>query len=146
LEVSYCNMQFPNPTSTGNAGDMVTFYGRIYEVLGGTQITGQGSASSMITAQFGYAPANAGGSPSSNPEYEVAWVWADAAYNPTCSTCGNNDEYMYTLSLPASGKYNFTYRFSVDGGTSWTVCDDDGAGSDVGLTFDLDQLAVLTVN
>jgi hypothetical protein len=145
-EIDYCVMQFPNPTTSGNAGDSVTFYGRIYEVLNGVPLTGQGG-SSQITAQLGYAPANADGTAISNPEYEAAWTWADASYNQNCSGCGNNDEYLYTLTLPASGTYNFTYRFSVDGGNSWTVCDDGGAGSNGGLApFDLDDLGILTVN
>ncbi len=144
LEVNYCNMQYPNPTVSGSAGDSVTFYGRIYEVLNGNPLTGNGSASSQITAQFGYAPANGNGSAKSNPEYEAAWTWATATFN---QTYGSNDEYLYTLTLPATGSYNFTYRFSVDNGASWTTCDDAGAGSNGGLSpFDFDELGTLTVN
>jgi hypothetical protein len=129
---------------SGSAGDSVTFYGRIYEVLNGNPLTGNGSASSQITAQFGYAPANGNGSAKSNPEYEAAWTWATATFN---QTYGSNDEYLYTLTLPATGSYNFTYRFSVDNGASWTTCDDVGAGSNGGLSpFDFDELGTLTVN
>jgi hypothetical protein len=144
LEVDYCIMQSPNPTASGTSGSSLTMYGRIYEVLNGTQITGSGSPDAAITSQFGYAPANADGSPMFNPEYEAGWVWANADFN---QSFGNDDEYQYTLTLPAVGVYNFTYRFSVDGGASWTFCDDGGAGSNAGLPpFGLDQLATLTVN
>jgi hypothetical protein len=146
-EVDYCDMQFPT-SFTGSAGSSETFYGQIYEVLGGTQITGTGSQSASITAQFGYAPANADGSALSNPEYESAWVWADAQYNYQhyIDTHDGNDEYMYTLTLPASGLYSYTYRFSVDGGASWTYADVGGAGSNSDLNpFDFNQLATLEV-
>jgi hypothetical protein len=142
-EANYCVMQFPNPTASGTHGTAITFYGRLYE----SGATPSGGNNPALVAQFGYAPANPDGSAISNPEYETAWNWFDAAYNSSCNGCGNNDEYMYTLTLPAAGTYNFTYRFSVDSGASWTYADDNGTGSNTGLTpFDFEKLAVLTVN
>ncbi len=34
---------------------------------------------------------------------------------------------------------------SLDGGTSWTYCDIDGAGSNASQTFEVTQLGQLTV-
>jgi hypothetical protein len=50
---------------------------------------------------------------------------------------------------PRTGDYRYGYRFSLDGGQTWTYCDanqgDGGAGANNGLTFDLGNLPVLTV-
>ncbi len=148
LEASYCDMQFPTSYS-GNVNDTVTMYGQIYEVYNGNQITGTGTPSAMITAQFGYAPANANGSVLSNPEYQAAWTWADASYNAQhyIDTHDSNDEYLYTVTLPPTGHYTYTYRFSLDGGASWTYCDVGGAGTSGGLRpFDFGLLSTLQVN
>ena len=54
-----------------------------------------------------------------------------------------------SFTAPAAGSYRYVYRFSLDQGVSWTYCDnnqgDSGAGSNPGLTFDLENEAVLTV-
>jgi hypothetical protein len=43
------------------------------------------------------------------------------------------------------GTYHYAYRFSIDDGLSWTVCDLDGAGSNPSVDFSNTQLGVLTV-
>jgi hypothetical protein len=140
LEADYCDTQFPlslNVTAGQSTGNV---YGRIYE----SGVTGMGSASASITAQLGYGPITA------NPEYDASWTWVGATYNATCSGCGNNDEYQASFTAPATaGSYGYVYRFSLDGGVTWTYCDnnqaDAGAGSNANLTFDLENIAVLTV-
>lgn len=37
-----------------------------------------------------------------------------------------NDVWNATLTLPMAGEYGFAFRFSVDGGVTWTSCDVDG--------------------
>jgi hypothetical protein len=154
-EIDYVVTQYPHSYS-GAAASTLTVYGQIYDTdSGGTKITGSGSANAAITAELGWAPANTDGSPKLNPEYEYGWTWLAATYNANCkpgtgnptpfSDCGNNDEYQATLTLPATGKYVYTYRFSIDGGATWTYADNDGSGSG-SLTFDLTALGQLTVN
>jgi hypothetical protein len=62
---------------------------------------------------------------------------------------GNNDEYQATFTGPATGSYRYAYRVSLDGGASWTYCDnnqsDAGAGSNPGLTFNLEDLGSITI-
>jgi hypothetical protein len=62
---------------------------------------------------------------------------------------GNDDEYMATILAPAIGSapvlYDYTFRFSLDGGDSWTYCDIDGAGSNMNLSFDPALVGLLTV-
>ncbi len=81
-----------------------------------------------------------------NPQYQAGWSWSTASYN---IQSGNNDEYQGSFTAPAAGSYRYAYRFSVDQGVSWTYCDanqgDFGSGSNAGLTFDLENLPVLTV-
>ena len=55
-----------------------------------------------------------------------------------------SDGYDGVFVAPGSGGYGFTARASRDG-VNWTACDLNGAGSGVGLAFELGQLGVLTV-
>jgi hypothetical protein len=139
LEAQYCDTQFPLSLNVMSGTTTPLVYGRVYEM----GVTGMGSASATVRAQLGFGPLT------QNPEYGAAWAWTNAAYNTMCSGCGNNDEYQASFTAPASGTYGYVYRFSLDQGVSWTYCDnnqgDGGAGSNPGLTFDLQNVAVLTV-
>jgi hypothetical protein len=86
-----------------------------------------------ILAQVGVGPTSA--NPQTQPEQ---WTWATAAYNPVCSSC-EDDESQYFTSVfpPAPGAFMVAARFSLDGGLSWTYCDNDGSGSDPALSFDV---------
>lgn len=67
------------------------------------------------------------------------FTWAKAEYNEAVTT-GNNDEYMASVSPDAVGSYKVAYRFSVDDGETWEICDaDDQAG------FNADNMASLIV-
>jgi hypothetical protein len=135
-EASYCVTQFPPSLTLASGANTGLIYGQLYEA----GVTPSGGTNSNLRAQLGWGPRTA------NPEYEAGWTWIDAAYNASCTGCGNNDEYMASFTAPAAGTYWYVYRMSVDGGASWTYCDRDGDGSNVGLTpFTFDQLAVLTV-
>jgi hypothetical protein len=138
LEAQYCDTQFPLSMTVTGGAVTPTVYGRVYE--GG--VTGMGSASSSVRAELGFGPLT------QNPEYGAAWTWTIASYNAMCSGCGNNDEYQATFTAPPAGTYGYVYRFSLDQGVSWTYCDnaqgDGGAGSNAGLTFDLQNIALLT--
>jgi hypothetical protein len=135
-EINYCDVQFPLTLSVQTGMMSPAVYGQIYQP-GVTEAMG---ADASVTAQLGYGPAT------SNPEYEAGWNWTATMYNVQS---GNNDEYQGTLLAPAVGSYRYVYRFSIDGGASWTYCDanqgDHGAGSTAGKTFDFEDEGVLTV-
>jgi hypothetical protein len=132
-EADFCNLQSPTSLSIAAGASTGEVYGRIYEA-GVTEAAG---APAGVVAQVGWGPATV------NPTTQSGWQFFPATYN---IQLGNDDEYVGSFSAPATpGSYRYTYRFSV-GGASWTYCDLDGAGSNGGLSFDVGQLGVLTVN
>lgn len=94
-----------------------------------------------MKAQLGY------GSAVVNPEYQPGWSWFEAAYT---AQSGSNDEYRASFTAPVAASYRYGYRFSLDGGASWTYCDnaqaDSGAGANPNLSFDFENLGVMTVS
>ena len=126
-EVDWCRLQWPLDAEV-LAGTDVTVYGRVYDE-GITDQTNGVDASPLLVGQAGYGPD--GSEPAGNPD----WKWATATGNPAwdAATAGepDNDEYQATLVAPAAGTYDHAFRFSLDGGGSWTYCDRAaGAGSD----------------
>jgi hypothetical protein len=131
-EADYCNLQFPTTFSVVRFATTADVFGRIFEA-GVTEAAGPPPG---ILAQLGYARTGAAVSAS-------GWAWFDASYNVQV---GNDDEFMASFVAPAAlGTYQYTYRFSNDGGESFTYCDLDGAGSNPGLAFDPALLGVMTV-
>ncbi len=131
-EADFVNLQFPASIVAG-AGTLVpTVYGRIYE----TGVTEASGGAASVTASVGYGAAG------SDPR-TTAWTWFAASFN---TQVGNDDEYQGAFLAPGTpGTYSYTYRFSF-GGDAWTLADLNGAGSNGGLAFSLDQLGTLTVN
>jgi hypothetical protein len=70
-----------------------------------------GPAQGLI-AELGYGPA---GSAPSSP----SWVWKPAAYNTGIPWSSGDSFYNYvaTLTVPASGPYDYAFRYSYFGGT-----------------------------
>jgi hypothetical protein len=136
LEADYCTVQFPLSIIIASGTPIGSIYGRIFEA----GITETAGASAAVAAQLGWGP------PTANPQTDPGWTWVPASYS---SQVGNNDEYQATFATPAAGSYRYAYRFSLDGGVTWTYCDanqgDFGAGSNPGLLFELGDLPVLTV-
>jgi hypothetical protein len=132
-EADFVNLQFP-PTLTAVGGTSVgTIYGRIFE----NGVTPGAGASASVTASLGYGPAG------SDPLTSLLWNWFGASFNVQV---GNDDEYAGTFIAPTvAGMYSYTFRFSLDGGTDWTLADLDGAGSNAGLVFSPLQLGTMTV-
>jgi hypothetical protein len=130
--IDFCNLQFPATLSVQASQSTGNIYGQVYEG-GVTSIPGEPA----ITANIGFGPAG------SDPRTSQAWNWSTANYNVQI---GSNDEFAGGFNAPAiNGTYSYTYRFSLDGGTTWTVGDLDGNGTNDGLSFSLAQLGVLTV-
>ncbi len=132
-EADFCNIQSPSTISVFTGLAAPTVYGRLYEA----GITDPLGPPVGWTAQFGYGPQ------ASDPRLLTGWQFADASYNVQI---GNDDEFQIDFNAPFKpGNYLYTYRFSNDGGGSWTYCDTDGAGSGPGLTFETAALGQMTV-
>jgi hypothetical protein len=127
----WCRLQWPTSTAA-TEGNLLDVYGRVF-VAGLTDLTGGNDPAPGLVAQVGY------GAFSSNPASAPGWSWFNAAPNPTWVSAAfgepGNDEYLGTLTVPPfvapSLVVDYAFRFSGDGGTTWTYCDvDAGAGSD----------------
>ena len=131
-ELQFCNLQFPNATTTPIGAASETIYGRVYHA-GLTEASG---ANPQIIAELGHGPLG------TDPRNSNAWIWQTAVYNVQV---GNDDEYQGVLTKDRAGVYAYTFRFSIDGGLTHTYADSDGAGSNGGLDFAPNSLGTLTV-
>ncbi|MBC8071544.1 MAG: lamin tail domain-containing protein [Deltaproteobacteria bacterium] len=131
LTIDFCNVQFPL-TIDDDVGVSLEVYGRVY-VAGQTDQSAGNDPSPNLQGWLGYGPDG------SDPALDATWVWTAAAPNPAWIGIGdpdqNNDEYRATLTLPADGSYDYAYRFSGDGGSTFSYCD-GGAGSSDGYAAD----------
>ncbi len=133
-EADYCVLQFPANLSVAASGTATTVFGRLFE-LGVTEAAG---APGGWTAQVGFGPLD------SDPRVPVGWTFFNASFNVQVV---NDDEFGAAMTAPATpGQYLYVFRVSQDGGTSWTYCDLDGAGSNGSAPFLPSQLGVMTVN
>jgi hypothetical protein len=132
-EAHFASLYLPASFSVGlglTVSDSI--YGRIYH----SGLTESGSPSASILAQVGWGPD--GSDPRLTP-----WTWTNAAFS---NHIGNDDEYEATFVTPLNaGTYGYTYRFSIDGGSTWTLADKNGAGSNFGLLLETNQFGSLTV-
>ena len=137
-EADSCNVASPAAITLQQGGSGPQVFGRISE--GDTTVTQGSGKAPDVAAQFGYGPN--GSDPRGNP----VWNWVPAAYSGDVPFgTETHDEYVTTFTAPAPGEYRYTYRFSLNGGAGWTYCDLNGAGSDPGATFELNQLPPMTI-
>ena len=121
-------------------------YGRVY-------IVGVGDCTSEptdIDAELGYGPAG------TDPRYAVGWTFSAATFNSSPMDCTSwHSEYQGAFSSLSAGSYDFTFRFSYDGGPwvyaelrgDYPYTDTEGpSGYAPGEVFDLSQLGTFTVN
>lgn len=118
LTIGWANVQWP-PTlnhviSAVNRTDNV--YGQVW--IDG--VTNQPGPTPTLDAQLGWGPQG------SNPAGNAAWQWIDAAFNVDA---GNNDEFVASLLPDRVGTFDYAYRYSTDGGTTWVYADLDGIGN-----------------
>ena len=122
--VDFCRYQGPTGDNV-NPGIAFDVYGLVYEA-GITDRTDGTDIDPSLWAEGGYGPRG------SNPAGNDVWSWQRAIANPAWNAAErnepNNDEYMATLRIPLMGDYDLAYRFTLDGGQSWTYCD-RGMGS-----------------
>jgi hypothetical protein len=122
------------PAATQNyAGyDTEPLRGAIFE----SKVTEIEGESLQVIAEVGYGPLG------SDPRFSPDWQWSIASFD---LQLGSEDNYTATLLIDVPGEYSYTYRFSLDGGNSWTLADLDGAGSNIGYDFDPSNLGTITV-
>jgi hypothetical protein len=125
--VDFCNIQFPhsltvaggNPAHTGMPVDL---YSQLY--VNGLTTTNSGPAPG-VTGQLGVGPDAAAGD-DLDPTRSTRWRYFAAAPNPNFNGFGgNNDEYFLLYTPPAAGSFRYVFRYSLDGGLSFTYCDAD---------------------
>ena len=130
--IGWCDLQWPESITAPADTPTPLIFGRVYQA-GVTEPAGPPAG---ITAQVGYGPA--GTDPRSTP----GWLWVDAVWNPSCPDCGNDDEFMKSLTVTAAGSYSYTYRFSEDAGLTFVYADFNPGTSDGFSTADLGGLTV----
>jgi hypothetical protein len=130
-EADYASLFSPLTWTTTN---LTTFiYGRVYE-QGVTESAGPGQG---LLAELGYGPFG------TNPLSDNNWNWLPADYSFELE---GYEHYNVAFPLPgANGIYSYTFRFSFDGGGTYTAGDTDGAGAGPGLEFDPSKLGKLTI-
>ena len=122
--VDWCRLQAPLDVDTQMDAPL-TVYGRVLQV-GITDLTAQVDVDARLVAEVGFGPDG------SMPAGDGAWTWFAAEPNPAWDAAqagpddlggAATDEYMATFPAPADGSYDFAYRFSANGGGTWTHCD-----------------------
>jgi hypothetical protein len=125
--ITFCRVQFPS-TIDNAAGTSNTVYARLYSA-GFTDLTGVTDPNPLIVGAVGYGPI--GDAPSTWTNWTVATP--NLAYGPASpGYAANDDEYEATLITPR-GPRHYAYRFSGDGGQTWTYCDADNQGNTDGF-------------
>ena len=132
LEIGWCNLQHP-PSLTLDAGNTSEpVYGRLLV----SACSEGASFCDGISAELG------SGDPAVDPSLDPgAWTWLPAAYNPG-HTDDDNDEYQVQLTPQSAGTFGYVYRFSGDGGQTWSYCDLTGSSDG----FSVADAGTLTVN
>lgn len=110
---------------------MVDAFGRVY-IAGLTDLSGVNDPAPEVIGYVGYGPDG------TDPAVDPGWVWTagvpNAGYGPASPGYeANNDEYQAVLTVPSPpGTYDFAFRFTGDGGSTFTYCDGQPAGSSDG--------------
>jgi hypothetical protein len=129
-----CRIQFPFIVTEGAVGDQWTIYGRVRKA----GVTDTGDNAPAVKGELWVGPLDA------NPVTEsMRFTTVQAQFNPMVSGQAQ-DEYQATWTATTAGSYQFLYRFSVDNGTTWTLCDLDGASNPA--TFDARGVGVIVVS
>lgn len=115
--ITHCKLQWVGSASIGS-GDKVAVYGRV-TVPGVTDGAGQGAG---IRGQVGV------GTQGDDASQSASWGWQEAAYNAAGPTT-TEDEYGADVHPAYTGTRAVAFRFSVNGGVSWTYCDQDGSAN-----------------
>ncbi|MEM6533823.1 MAG: lamin tail domain-containing protein [Myxococcota bacterium] len=105
---------------TAEASEPLEFRGRLFQP-GVTDASNRTDPDPTVQAEWGFGPAG------SMPGSDWTWVGGSASASWVDSRAPDEDEYAAFPNAPASGNYSFAFRFSVDGGVTFTACDFDGS-------------------
>ncbi|MDZ4771410.1 MAG: alpha-amylase family glycosyl hydrolase [Chloroflexota bacterium] len=127
---SWYNLQYPPAIEiVFGAGATPNIYGQIW-IQGVTDASG--SAVPNVKAQVGYGPA-------ADVPSSASWTWFEMTPNSGYNFGQSNDEYQGTMTPGAVGVFNFTTRWSADGGVTWYYTDKNAP------PYDAADAGVLTV-
>ncbi len=130
FSIDFCKLHFPLDASA-SIDQTTTFLGRVLAA----GLTDQGPG---IDADPGLVASVGAGPDGTDPATDPGWFWLQASPNAAWDGAAagepNNDEYEADLSVSTGGVLDVAYRFSADGGLSWTYCDRGPAGSSDGYT------------
>jgi len=127
VELDWCKLRPPYVVwGQAGQGGQFTVSGRV-RADGLTDLTHGVDDHRRLVAAAGYGPTGV------YPGNE-AWVWYQGAPNTVWDAqeagAVGTDEYQATVFCPPqAGEYEFVFRFSDDGGTTWTYCDIDGSAN-----------------
>ena len=127
FSIGWCRLQFPTDYTNTGLGAAVTTYARLY-VADITDLSTSNNPQGLIVGDVGYGPDG-----TIDPDGDLDWTWFPAT--PNSGYGGDeidNDEYQADLIAPiADGPYDVAFRFSANGGATYTYCDlDGGLGAD----------------
>ncbi|MEO1172116.1 MAG: lamin tail domain-containing protein, partial [Myxococcota bacterium] len=105
---------------TAAASESLEFRARLFQP-GITDATNRTDPDPTVTAEWGYGPAG------TDPGVTWTWVGGGASASWVDTRAPGEDEYAAFAIAPESGSYTFAFRFSVDGGVTFTACDFDGS-------------------
>ncbi|MEE2788409.1 MAG: lamin tail domain-containing protein [Myxococcota bacterium] len=121
--VETCELAGPLDFPGARYRDVVEVYGRIKQ-QGLTTRSPQNNAVGLIRAEFGYVLASEAMDPDN-------WIWFYAGPQPNYNATQENqvgyDQYVADWTVPRPEQYAYGFRFSVDGGRTWTTCEGQGA-------------------
>jgi hypothetical protein len=123
--VGWCLLLSPTGETVLPPNGSVTVYGQVYAEAqpGPNATTGSTGTGPTPRGQVGYGPRG-------SMSFVTDWTWGDLGAFNLWPDASNNDEQLAVLVAPsATGDYDWAWRFSMDGGSSWLYCDDNGATS-----------------
>jgi hypothetical protein len=129
--IDWCMIQSPPSVTITHGQSTGAIYGRVHSA----GCTDGAAWCGGVISQLGWGPQSV--DPSANPG---GYTWVQASYNPG-HTSDDNDEYSADITPASAGTYDYVYRFSGDGGTTWRYCDTQDHA-----TFSASAAGVMTVN
>ena len=105
-------------------GDPITVVGMVFDA-GDTDKNPWVDAVTGLVAEAGWAPVST--DPVLNPG-DWTWAAASAAVNwEEPADMPGYDQYEMVMNAPGPGEFDIAFRFSLDGGDTWTLCDTTGS-------------------
>jgi hypothetical protein len=120
--VDWGRLQWPAATTTYVGTASVDIYGRCWD--DGLTPPSTNPAPWLI-AELGYGPDG------SDTPWDTNWTWVAATFNSQVMEL-NNDEYVAQLTINSTGRYDYAYRYSLNG-VEW-IYGDLNPGSTDGYT------------